>query len=105
MSPRWALIEPPSIAYLGRSHKPEGSGRRRFRVVLAHPERKRRGAAGLAFLESCASSASNFQLTTGSLLGRMVLAQATANAILRRAPEWQIVIASTAITSTDAHRT
>ena len=95
---RWALIEPPfdrippggldslrAVAALGVG------------IVLAHPERCGEVQAGLDFLDECAALGAAFQLTSGSLLGRFgPRAQATAHAILARAGEWPLVIASDA---------
>lgn len=66
-----------------------------FNIVLAHPERNTVIQNNLAFVESCAGLGINIQITTGSIVGRFGRpAQETAEAILRRCPEWQIVIAS-----------
>lgn len=93
---RWALIEPPF------DHLPadaldsiRGILDAGFRVVLAHPERCAEIQAGLDYLEACAPLGVAFQLTSGSLLGRFgPRAKATAEAILTRAEEWPLVIAS-----------
>lgn len=94
----WALIEPPF------DHIPKDafdnlraimdSG---FKVVLAHPERNAVIQKSLTFLETCARFGVNIQLTSGSLLGDFGSeAKETAEAILKHAPEWKIVIASDA---------
>jgi protein-tyrosine phosphatase len=97
----WALIEPPFDKLpsdaLNNLKRVVDAG---FSVVLAHPERNAVIQHDLSFLESCAAIGVNFQLTTGSIIGRMGhRAQSTALEILRRAPDWKIVIAS------DSHNT
>ena len=93
---RWALIEPPfdriPAGGLDSLRKVTEAG---FRVVLAHPERCAAIQESLAFVEACADLGLAFQLTSGSLLGRFgPRAQETARAILARAADWPLVIAS-----------
>ncbi|MGO8672130.1 MAG: tyrosine-protein phosphatase [Capsulimonadaceae bacterium] len=95
---RWALIEPPfdEIPVNALDHLQDvvdaGIG-----VVLAHPERNAVIQENLSFLESCARLGINVQLTSGSLLGAFGRrAKFTAEAILERHAEWEIVIASDA---------
>ncbi len=93
---RWALIEPPFDRIppggLDSLRKVVEAG---FSVVLAHPERCAAIQESLAFLDACADLGLAFQITSGSLLGRFGLrAQETAYAILARASDWPLVIAS-----------
>ncbi len=95
---RWALIEPPfdrpAPDALDNLRRVRESG---FEVVLAHPERCAAIQESLDFLEECARLGVAFQLTSGSLLGRFgVRAHQTAYAILARAKDWPLVIASDA---------
>jgi len=95
---RWVLIEPPF------DHLPPDAldslrriGEAGFQVVLAHPERCAAVQESLGFLEECAKLGLAFQLTSGSLLGRFgPRAHQTAHAILARAADWPLVIASDA---------
>lgn len=93
---RWALLEPafdripPESLAQVQAVRDAGFG-----VVLAHPERSREVQQSLAFVEACADMGCAFQLTTGSLLGHFGgAAQRTAEAILARAHEWPLVLAS-----------
>ncbi len=93
---QWALIEPPfdSLPFdaLASVQAIFDAG---FQVVLAHPERCREIQQTLAFVEDCAALGAAFQLTSGSLLGHFhASAQRTAEAILQRAQNFPIVIAS-----------
>jgi len=93
---RWALIELPfdhiPSDALDNLQAVREAG---FEIVLAHPERYSALQNDLAFLERCATLGLVFQLTSGSLLGRFgSRAQTAAEAILRRADEWPLVIAS-----------
>lgn len=95
---RWALIEPPfdrpAPDALDNLRRVREAG---FEVVLAHPERCAAVQESLEFLEGCAALGVAFQLTSGSLLGRFgVRAHQTAYAILARAKDWPLVIASDA---------
>ena len=93
---RWALIEPPF------DRIPPGGLRSLravldagFQIVLAHPERCAEIQQSLAFVESCADLGLAFQITSGSLLGHFgPHAQETARALLARAADWPLVIAS-----------
>ena len=92
----WALIEPPfdriPAGGIESLRKVIEAG---FRIVLAHPERCAEVQQSLVFLEACAELGLAFQLTSGSLLGRFgPRALATAHAILARANDWSLVIAS-----------
>ena len=92
----WALIEPPfdriPAGGIESLRKVIEAG---FRIVLAHPERCAEVQQSLVFLEACADLGLAFQLTSGSLLGRFgPRALATAHAILARANDWSLVIAS-----------
>jgi protein-tyrosine phosphatase len=97
----WALIEPP-FEYLPADGEESLAAivRAGFGVVLAHPERNsvlQEAAANgdLSFLEAAAALGVVFQLTTGSLLGHFgPHAEAAAKAIVSRAQDWKIVIAS-----------
>ena len=93
---RWALIEPPfdriPAGGLESLRRVVEAG---FHVVLAHPERCAAVQQSLTFLDACADLGLAFQLTSGSLLGRFgPRAQETAHAILVRAADWPLVIAS-----------
>lgn len=93
---RWALIEPPfdriPAGGLESLRKVTDAG---FQVVLAHPERCAAIQQSLAFVEACADLGMAFQITSGSLLGRFgPRALETARAILARAADWPLVIAS-----------
>jgi protein-tyrosine phosphatase len=93
---RWALVELPFPSIprdaLDNLKAIADSG---FHVVLAHPERNSVIQKNLAIVEACADLGIALQLTSGSVIGRFgQRAQATAFAILRHAPDWQIVIAS-----------
>lgn len=93
---QWALIEPPfdhvpadALTHL-RAVRDAGFG-----IVLAHPERNADVQRGLSFLNACAELGIVFQLTTGSILGRLgPRPQQTAEAILQHAADWPLVIAS-----------
>ena len=95
---QWALVEPPfdrippdGLDSIGRILE---TG---CRVVLAHPERCAELQESLAFVEACAARGVAFQLTSGSLLGRFgSRALDTAHALLARADDWPLVIASDA---------
>ena len=92
----WALIEPPfdqippdALLWLQRVID---AG---YKVVLAHPERCAGVQASLSFLEAASKIGVVFQITSGSLLGHFgSRAQATAEAILARAADWPLVLAS-----------
>ena len=93
---RWALIEPPFDRIppggLDSLRKVTEAG---FQIILAHPERCAEVQQGLAFLDACAALGMAFQITSGSLLGRFgPRAQSAAHAILARAADWPLVIAS-----------
>ena len=92
----WALIEPPfdriPTGGIESLRKVVEAG---FHIVLAHPERCAEVQQSLTFLEACAELGLAFQLTSGSLLGRFgPRALETAHAILARADDWPLVIAS-----------
>jgi len=93
---RWALIELPfdHIPHdaLDNLKAVREAG---YEIVLAHPERYAEIQHNFSFLEACADLGLAFQLTSGSLMGRFgSRAQATAEAILLRAADWPLVIAS-----------
>ncbi len=93
---QWVLLEPPfdrlpsdALTHV-RAIFDAG-----FQVVIAHPERCREVQQTLAFVEGCAGMGASFQLTSGSLLGHFGgSAQRAAEAILKRAGEFSLVIAS-----------
>lgn len=92
----WALIEPPFDGIppdgLPWLQKVVDAG---YKIVLAHPERCASVQANVLSLEALSNIGVMFQVTSGSLLGHFGLrAQATAEAMLTRAAEWQLVIAS-----------
>ncbi|MBV9849611.1 MAG: capsular biosynthesis protein [Armatimonadetes bacterium] len=93
---QWALIEPPfdRVPHDGLDNIKAvlDAG---FQIVLAHPERNKEIQQHLGFVEACADLGLTFQLTTGSLLGRFgARVEETAKAILARAADWPLVIAS-----------
>ena len=93
---RYALIEPPfdrlPADALDNIRAVRDAG---FGIVLAHPERCKDIQQDLAFVEACAGLGLTFQITTGSLLGRFgPRAEATARALLARAADWPLVLAS-----------
>jgi len=66
-------------------------------VVLAHPERNAVIQQDDAFVNACADLGMIFQLTTGSILGRLGRsAQTSAESFLKRSDKLEIVIASDA---------
>ena len=93
---RYALIEPPFERLphdaLDNLRAVRDAG---FQIVLAHPERCQEIQQDLAFVAACAGLGLTFQITTGSLLGRFgPRAEATAHALLARAADWPLVLAS-----------
>jgi len=93
---RWALVELPfdHIPHDALDHfkAVRDAG---YEIVLAHPERYPEIRHNPLFLQSCADLGIAFQITSGSLLGRFgPRAQAAAEALLHRADEWPLVIAS-----------
>lgn len=92
----WALIElpfetMPTDAFENISRVIETG----FHVVLAHPERNAVIQGDLSIMYRFAQIGLSFQLTTGSIIGRMgARAQAASASILRMAAEWKIVVAS-----------
>ena len=91
-----ALIEPPFDHIPDFAFEALRQVRERgFGVVLAHPERNSEIQKDLAFVERCCELGIVLQLTSGSLIGKFGSAsKRAAEAILRHASRWEIVIAS-----------
>jgi len=94
----WALIELPFDYIPADSlENLETIVRAGINVVLAHPERNAILQKDMTFAEACADLGIIFQLTTHSIVGKFgAKAQLSAEAFLRKADKFELVIASDA---------